>query len=282
MKCSKCGLEYEGESCPKCGNSTLKPKKPFYKKWWFIVIVIIVAIMLIGKIFGGSSNSKDKPEKFNWSSFSLHEKLPEPKSNEGTDFYDYDDSLTVTVSNTTKNDYNEYVEKCETDYGFTTEKKKTSDSFSAVNSENYSLSLTYDDDDKEMTIQLELMAEDTAETVESTDTTVAPAEEESTESKQTVAKPAESNSTSGMSKEFKDAMDSYEKFMNEYVEFMKKYNSNPNDIGLLTEYSKYLKNYNDMCSKFEKWKNEDLNSAEMAYYLDVQSRVSKKLLEVAG
>ena len=135
---------------------------------------------------------------------------------------------------------------------------------------------------KEMTIRLKIMEEDKAETVESTDKTVTPADEKSTGSKQTEAKPAESNSASGMSKEFKDAMDSYEKFMNEYVEFMKKYNSNPSDIGLLAKYPNYLKNYNDMYSKFEEWENEDLNSVEMAYYFDVQSRVSKKLLEVAG
>ena len=30
----------------------------------------------------------------------------------------------------------------------------------------------------------------------------------------------------------------------------------------------------------EEWENKDLNSDELAYYVDVQSRVSKKLLEV--
>lgn len=279
MKCSKCGLEFEGESCPKCGNSANKlKKKPIYKRWWFILIAIIAAILLIGKIFGGSSDTKkeDKPEEFKWSSFSLHEKLPEPKSNVGKDFYDYSDSLSITVCETSKSEYNEYVEKCENEYGFTVDKQKSSEIFSAVNGENYSLSLIYYDDDKEMSIHLQI-AEDkskTTEEVESNDSSV--------DNKTIESKPADSNLVNGMSKEFKDAMDSYESFMNEYVDFMKKYKNNPSDLTLLAEYSKYVKKYSDMCDKFEKWENEDLNNTEMAYYVDVQGRVSKKLLEVAN
>ena len=85
-----------------------------------------------------------------------------------------------------------------------------------------------------------------------------------------------------MRKEFKDAIDSYEKFMDEYVAFMKKYKENPNDINLLSDYSKYMSKYSDMCSKFNKLGSENMNSAEIAYYIDVQTRVNQKLLEVAN
>lgn len=47
-------------------------------------------------------------------------------------------------------------------------------------------------------------------------------------------------------------------------------------------YTKYMSKYADMVEKFDKWESEDLNDAELAYYIDVQARVSKKLLEVAG
>mgnify|MGYP000322716592 FL=1 len=83
-----------------------------------------------------------------------------------------------------------------------------------------------------------------------------------------------------MRKDFKEAMDSYEAFMNEYVEFIKKYQSNPNDAKLLADYAKYMSKYADMCDKFDKWESQDLNATEQAYYIDVQARVSKKLLEV--
>ena len=74
----------------------------------------------------------------------------------------------------------------------------------------------------------------------------------------------------------------YEAFMDEYVAFMKKYSDNPSDVGLLADYTKYMSKYADMVEKFDKWESEDLNDAELAYYIDVQARVSKKLLDVAG
>lgn len=82
--------------------------------------------------------------------------------------------------------------------------------------------------------------------------------------------------------DFKKAMDAYESFMNKYVDFMKKYQANPTDLGLLTDYASYMSDYTKFCQDFEKWEDEDLNTAELAYYVDVQARVSKKLLEVAG
>ena len=81
--------------------------------------------------------------------------------------------------------------------------------------------------------------------------------------------------------EFKAAMDSYEKFFDEYVAIIKKYKANPTDMSILTDYANYMGQYADMMQKFEKWENEDLNTAEAAYYVDVQARITKKLLEVA-
>lgn len=81
--------------------------------------------------------------------------------------------------------------------------------------------------------------------------------------------------------DFKSAMDSYEKFMNDYVDFMKKYKANPSDLGLLSEYADFMSDYADYVEDFSDWEDEDLNDAELAYYIDVQTRVNKKLLEVA-
>ena len=91
----------------------------------------------------------------------------------------------------------------------------------------------------------------------------------------------EESSKDELSKDFKDAMDSYEKFMNEYVSFMKKYKENPSDMSLLSDYATYMSKYSDFVKDFEKWENEEMNAAETTYYIDVQARVSKKLLEVA-
>ena len=93
------------------------------------------------------------------------------------------------------------------------------------------------------------------------------------------AKEEETNNS--ISAEFKAAMDSYEAFFDEYVVIMKKYKDNPMDLSILADYANYMGQYADMMQKFEKWENEDLNAAELAYYIDVQARITKKLLEVA-
>ena len=49
---------------------------------------------------------------------------------------------------------------------------------------------------------------------------------------------------------------------------------------MLAGYADYMSKYADFVKDFEKWEDEELNTAEMAYYIDVQARVSKKLLEV--
>lgn len=62
----------------------------------------------------------------------------------------------------------------------------------------------------------------------------------------------------------------------------KKYkDSNGTDTSLLKDYTKYLGKYIEMISSFEKWENKVLNSKESKYYLEVQTRVNKKLLEVS-
>ena len=62
---------------------------------------------------------------------------------------------------------------------------------------------------------------------------------------------------------------------------MKKYANNPSDMSILSDYTKYMGKYTKMMDDFEKWESEDMNAAETAYYLEVQGRITKKLLEVA-
>ena len=85
----------------------------------------------------------------------------------------------------------------------------------------------------------------------------------------------------GMRPEFKEAMDSYEAFYDEYCEIIKKYTENPSDMELLADYTDMLTKAVEVSKKFEAWENSDLNSAELKYYLDVNNRVTQKLLEVA-
>ena len=107
-------------------------------------------------------------------------------------------------------------------------------------------------------------------------------EPESAESDETEKSSGKKDSKDGIRAEFKKAMDSYEDFMNEYCDFMKKYNkSNGTDVGLLNDYADYMSKYADVVKDFEAWDNSEMNAEEAAYYLDVQTRINKKLLKAA-
>lgn len=86
----------------------------------------------------------------------------------------------------------------------------------------------------------------------------------------------------GIRRDFKEAMDNYEAFFDEYVAFMKKYAaSDGSDPALLADYATYMSKYADVMADLEAWDSKDMNTAEIAYYIEVQSRINQKLLEVA-
>ncbi len=88
--------------------------------------------------------------------------------------------------------------------------------------------------------------------------------------------------SNGIRPEFKEAMDAYEAFYKDYCDFMKKYSENPADLSMLTEYASMLVKLNEMNQAFESWDSADMNNEELKYYLDVNSRVTKMLVDVAG
>ena len=91
-------------------------------------------------------------------------------------------------------------------------------------------------------------------------------------------KPAE-NLVAGMRPEFKESLDSYEDFFDEYCDFMKKFNESPNDLSLLGEYTEYLTQYSETMEKMGKLDDGEMNDSEMKYYLEVTTRINKKLID---
>lgn len=86
---------------------------------------------------------------------------------------------------------------------------------------------------------------------------------------------------SGIRPEFKAAMDSYEAFYDEYIALMKKYSANPTDLSLLTQYMDLLSKTEEMDKSFEQWDEDDMSDEELKYYLEVNLRVSQKLIHIA-
>ena len=231
----------------------------------------------------GLSITLKAPMKFGsitWPSSTVGNMLPAPKSTTGKFSYEHDDSFFVYVSETSKADYDQYVADCSAN-GFNIDYDKGDTYYRADNADGYHISLEYEGNNI-MTVEIEAAKNSDTSTTESATTEPSAETTAPSESNPTETKPNDTGLVDGMRKDFKDAMDSYEAFIDEYVAFMKKYSDNPSDVSLLADYTKYMSKYADMVEKFDKWESEDLNDAELAYYIDVQARVSKKLLDVAG
>ena len=78
----------------------------------------------------------------------------------------------------------------------------------------------------------------------------------------------------GIRPEIKEAIDSYEEFFDEYIEFMQSYAENNAPLDMLSDYLDYLTKYSDMLKKLNELNNEDLNDAELAYYLEASARIN--------
>lgn len=81
--------------------------------------------------------------------------------------------------------------------------------------------------------------------------------------------------------ELKEFLDSYETFMDEYVEFMKKYKEDPgNALSLAADYIEILGKYEEFSKTIENYNPDDMSPEDAAYYLEVTLRVEKKLLSI--
>lgn len=214
----------------------------------------------------------------NWPKSEIARLLPMPKSMVGKVSTDTADGCYIYVGETSIDDFNAYADEC-SEQGFSVDYERGDKFYNAKDENGNKLSLSYQGNNV-MVIQIRKPDESKAEENETNVDT-----EISSESKQEELEEKPSSDeqlVDGLRPEFKKAMDSYETFMNEYCDFMKKYaESDGTDIGLLADYTEYMSKYANVVEDFEAWDSEEMNTAETAYYLDVQTRINKRLLEVS-
>lgn len=112
------------------------------------------------------------------------------------------------------------------------------------------------------------------------DTTPAATEAVPTEPAATEPAPTQKADDGALRSDFKEAMDAYEAAMNEYADFMEKYQENPTDLSLLKDYPAMMEKFEEAGNALDAWDSEDMNAAELAYYTAVVERVNKRLLSV--
>lgn len=89
------------------------------------------------------------------------------------------------------------------------------------------------------------------------------------------------NSGSETNYDFKELMDGYEEFFDKYIDFMKKYNdADEITLDMINEYSNFLSEYADYMDKLSKAQPKDLSSADYKYYMEVYTRIMKKIADM--
>ncbi len=213
-----------------------------------------------------------------WPTSKAGNQLPAPQSTTGKFSYENDDGFSVYIGNTSKDDYNSYVKAC-SDKGFTVNYNKDDNFYDADNNAGWHVSIKYEGNNI-MSIDIDAPSESSTAPSASEDTTK-PAESKPAQSKPAKTANNDSDMVDGMHRDFKEAMDSYEEFFDEYVAFMKKYENSDNPMSMFSDYTKFMSQYSETMQKLDEWKSKDLNTKEAAYLLDVTNRINKKLLEVA-
>ena len=224
-----------------CPACGAKNKKPFYKRAWFIILAVIVVAGVISSV----GNRDEKSERADKESDALMTVQTE-------DSWEPAESPSVVAR---KQNAVEEMEETE-------EKEKEKANSSA----------------KE---EAEAETKDSSSAEPPEQDAAAEAEEEP-KAEETEAEPEQAQEDdSAIDPDFKAAMDSYEAFMDEYIAFMEKYKANPGDTALPLDYTNYVSKYAQFVDDFSKWESADMNAAELAYYAEVSSRVSRKLLAVS-
>lgn len=216
----------------------------------------------------------DKPlemVEFGWPESGFAANLPATPSNQGYISWNNEDTFSVKIGNMSADNYANYVDTC-MNAGYNVDYKKSDRKYTASNEIGDDLTLEYKGNNI-VSIYLKASEDNIEPTTEpKTETPTDAPVEEKTE------KPA----SSGIRPEFKEAMDSYEAFFDEYVDFMKKYQQNPSDLSLVTEYLDYMTRYTDAMEKMNALDDGTLSTEESAYFIEVTARINKKLLSVAA
>lgn len=87
---------------------------------------------------------------------------------------------------------------------------------------------------------------------------------------------------SSVNPDIKLFLDEYEAFMDEYIDFMEKYQNSDNTMEMLADYSDIMQRYADFTKSIAQYDSDKMSAADTAYYLEVTSRINKKLLDVAN
>lgn len=203
--------------------------------------------------------------------------LPKPISDKGSVSANSSSQFTVTVGETSQQDFATYVEEC-SKAGFNVDFSKSDTVYQAENGDGTKVYVKYEGFNQ-MSVSV-YAAKDSASTSQKGDSasstpTDIPAQSE------TSASSGDSSLASGVTPSFKETMDGYEEFMNQYVDFMVKYQDGGSTAAMLADYGKMVAKEAEWLNTIDTIDEDSLSDADLAYYLEVTGRVTEKLASIA-
>ena len=263
-----------------------------------IGVTVVSVVVFGGKMVAYKSHEKavhaarvaESCQSIEWPDSGLAQKLPAPEVLKG-EVYDTSDSVSITLCEATKSMLDKYVEAAKK-AGFIVDYYKSSDSYRAEDAEGNEISLWYSEDSEDgNTLSIHISGPQQDEESDSTDSSKKDEQQEKQQDeKDTQGQQSQQNEQSQQQSEQKDSsqvdpnfkatMDSYEKFFDQYVDFMKKYKDSNYSADMLADYTKMMQQYSDTMTKMDSIDQSTLSSADDAYYLEVLGRVTQKLASV--
>lgn len=113
-----------------------------------------------------------------------------------------------------------------------------------------------------------------------TDSMSESSDESKAEAKEESKPESKANDSANASSGFKETMDKYEKFFDDYIEFMKKYKEDSGNVELISEYTKWLSDYSDMLNEMNSIDKSSLSTEDLNYYIEVHTRILEKLKNI--
>lgn len=280
-----------------------KRKLPIF---WIVVLVIVGYVLVSRFVSNINENQRSKKiysEKMNselsWPVGKMGEMIPKIENAKGKLIEESEKSLSLEIYDMSEEDFKKYIEDSKLK-GFTIDFITRDNSYSAKNSQGYELDIyrsTFDNL-KEVSIRVKFMETKVETILEETKKEAEIIEESKNETHYEEInnivdsdkddKVVDNNITkeqnsdvSGIRPHIKEAIDSYEVFMNEYIELIEEYKNDTSNLEIVTKYYDMMNKSIEVSENFKKIEDEDLNIEELQYYLEVQNRITQRMLEVS-
>lgn len=246
-----------------------KPKKKWYKRVWVWIIAVIVLFFVYVQVSGPIERwaaEKTKEWSNDWPETGLAMMLPEPEFEKFSVTMDSENYFSFDAGETSIDEFKSYVDKCK-EKGFTDNYSASDTSYRADNAEGYSLSVSRYDDEISVSLNKKIVSET-----------------KNSDNSGTVSESTASSSSStsvSSTTDWRTFLKDYEKWVNSYVDFMKKYSENPTDSSLIADYTDLMQQLTEWSEKADEVQKslENDTEAQLEYAAEL-AKIAARISEL--